>query len=109
VQPRVFRGYITRDFIDNNHPGWGPQRAYELDMPAPRGLSGAPLIVHSIGPVGLRLVGVVYGSTSIDTMADDGTVVSFGLAHHWDVLRALSGPATSDRPLHELLPTAPSF
>ncbi|MGH9614284.1 MAG: S1 family peptidase, partial [Bryobacteraceae bacterium] len=42
IIPRLLKGYVTRTF-QHNHPGFGATRAIEADMPAPAGLSGAPL------------------------------------------------------------------
>ena len=57
VPGRVLRGYVTRVFTAQ--PGdYARTLTIELDMPAPAGLSGAPLLVMGME---LKLVGVVYG------------------------------------------------
>lgn len=50
----MLKGYVTRLRLDDR-PGWRPVRAYELDMPAPPGMSGSPLF----RPHPLEVVGVV--------------------------------------------------
>jgi hypothetical protein len=93
THPRYLRGYIIRDFMYEGPDG--EVLSYELDMPAPAGLSGAPLVL-----AGTRhLIGVVYGQNEvglIDRFAsidDEGNrvsevqqVQSFALAHHASVL-----------------------
>jgi hypothetical protein len=55
---RYLEGYVTRTFW-YDHPSLGTLPAYELDMPAPEGLSGAPLVnVREKNTV----VGVIYGA-----------------------------------------------
>ncbi len=112
VVPRYLQGYITRVF-ENAQPGYGPVPSYELDMPAPRGLSGGPLIRRGSS----ELVGVVYGEKdfgtidcvrSVDPVTGKETpeqvrVQVFGLAHRVAALRQLAGKATGGRPLCELM------
>jgi hypothetical protein len=121
LTPRQLRGYIVRPFDNDRHPGHLSQPSYELDMLTPAGLSGAPLMVHSIGPVGLRLVGVIYGTHDSYTIAAEAHLdpatgeadpevrryISFGLAHQLSSLRQLSGDATGGRRLDELIGTEP--
>jgi hypothetical protein len=87
--------------------------SYELDMPAPEGLSGAPVVLHGTKAV----VGVVYGHNDVALVEEHATVddetgarspevlriVSFGLAHHTHTLHELRGKATGGRPLKELV------
>jgi hypothetical protein len=114
VESRLLRGYITRGFR-YDHPSLGDVLSYELDIPCPAGLSGAPVL----RPGSRRLLGVVYGSNDVAMVesiasVDEGgqkqpevrRIVSFGLAHHLETLRALRGPATGNRPLADLLPIA---
>jgi hypothetical protein len=42
-RPRFLKGYSTVAYI-NDVPGYKSAPGYELDMPAPRGLSGSPLV-----------------------------------------------------------------
>jgi hypothetical protein len=111
LAPRLLKGYVTRTFGFES-PSFGTIPSYELDMPAPGGLSGAPVIPHGSKDV----VGVVHGAYGAEliehysTIDETGTrvpeirkVFSFGLAHHTETLRALSGPATFGLPLHEFV------
>ena len=105
---RTLRGYITRHFL-YDRPGWGPTPSYELDMPAPAGVSGAPLLLSNPTIV----IGVVYGShgaysieeeASIDPVTKEARpevrkIVTFGLALDFAVLQAARGPATDGEPL----------
>jgi hypothetical protein len=56
---RYLQGYITQAFR-HEHRGYGMTMAYELDMPAPAGLSGAPLLRRDTR----EIIGVVYGMTT---------------------------------------------
>lgn len=82
-------------------------------MPAPAGLSGAPLMLDP----GNQVIGVIYGENDVGTIEELATidpetqerkpevvrVVSFALAHFTSTLHALRGPATEDKPLVEYL------
>lgn len=93
----MLKGYVTRIRLDDR-PGWRPVRAYELDMPAPPGVSGSPLFrAHP-----LEVVGVVYREQDI-TVPDSKRVIGFAYAHHLSVLRAARGRATDNMPLAEYL------
>lgn len=114
---RTLRGYVVRLFDNQRHVGFGQQPSYELDMPAPGGLSGAPLLVQGNGAI--TCVGVVYGSADTYTLAEESHIdpatgtaslevrrhVSFALAHRLDSLRELAGEATDGRSLGELIPS----
>lgn len=114
---RTLRGYGVRVFDNERHVGFAPQPSYELDMPAPGGLSGAPLLVQGEGAI--SLVGVVYGSADTYAIAEESHVdpatgtaslevrrhVSFALAHRLDALRELAGEATDGTPLGNLIPS----
>ena len=52
-EPRYLRGYVTRVFVNPDHPDFGPQRSYELDMAMPGGMSGGPLLARNIFNSGL--------------------------------------------------------
>lgn len=109
---RYLQGYITRSFF-YDHPWFGRVPSYELDMPTPEGLSGAPLILTGTRSV----IGVVYGSNDVSTIEqfvsiDSETgkrepevqrITSFGLACFTDSLAALTGKATDGRLLSEFL------
>jgi hypothetical protein len=93
----MLKGYVTRLRLDDR-PGWRPARAYELDMPAPPGVSGSPLF----RPYPLEVVGVVYREQDI-TVPDSERVIGFAYAHHLTTLRAARGMATDNIPLAEYL------
>jgi len=115
LEPRYLQGYVTRYFV-YDHGRFGRARSYELDMPAPDGLSGAPLIVRGSDVI----LGVIYGTIDVArteevSAVDPDTgartpqldrIVSFGLAHHTLPLAELRGPATGGRPLADLMPTS---
>jgi hypothetical protein len=115
LDPRILKGYVTRIFINQNHKNFGPQPSYELDMPMPLGMSGAPILANPGSPMGPVLLGVAYGSHDSYTIAEETVIeepgyrqearryVSFGWAHHLDSVMALRGEATNDRPLSDLL------
>lgn len=107
---RTLKGYVVRRF-HHEQPGFGLTHSYELDMLAPEGLSGAPLMTPA-----WEIMGVVYGTIETAAIAEWASVdeqgkrtpevqrlVSFALAHHTDSLIDLSGPATSGRTLREYL------
>ncbi len=103
-------GYITRSFYFE-HLQYGVVPSYELDMPAPQRLSGAPLFSAVTGEV----VGVVYGTNDVGLVEEFSSVnpetgerkpeihriVSFALAHYTDTLRLLTGDATQGLALAE--------
>ncbi len=93
----MLKGYVTRLRLDDR-PGWRPVRVYELDMPAPPGVSGSPLF----RPHPLEVVGVVYREQDI-TVPDSERVIGFAYAHHLTTLRAARGAATDNIPLGEYL------
>jgi Trypsin-like peptidase domain len=80
---RRLEGHVTRPFR-YEHPPYGDVRCYEIDMPAPEGLSGAPLLR---GP-GRAVAGVLYARRQVG-------VISFALAHHTESLHELRGIATN--------------
>ena len=115
LNPRFLQGYITRPFY-YQHPSGTIVKSYELDMPTPAGLSGAPLII-----VGTKkVIGVVYGSHDVATIEqlsriDPQTgkrepeiqrIISFGLAHYTDTLRNASAIVTNGKSVAEYLEEA---
>jgi Trypsin-like peptidase domain len=72
----LLRGYVTRLRMDDR-PGWPPVRAYELDMPAPGGVSGSPLF----RPQPFEVVGVVYRENDLYVPGRQ-VPVTFAYAHH---------------------------
>lgn len=95
ISARAMKGFVVR-IMSDDLPGQ-PLRAYELDMPAPGGISGAPLL----NPQTLDIGGIVYGTGSIQV--GDSPVYPFAKAYHLTVLAATSGPATHNHPLSEFL------
>jgi hypothetical protein len=103
LNPRLLRGYITREFA-YDHEVLGPTPSYELDMVTPEGLSGAPLFRRP----GEIVIGVIYGRHEVELVDQFASVdpttgehkpevqriVSFGLACDMTSFRALRGPAT---------------
>jgi hypothetical protein len=114
VASRVLHGYITRRFVASL-PGFISTLSLEIDMPAPAGLSGAPVIVRGRRP--MLLGGVVYGANAVAQIeelaqSDPATgfrtpevqrIVTFAAAHMPDSLRDLRGAATGGRRLADLL------
>jgi hypothetical protein len=112
LNPRLMRGYMMRTF-NNDHPEYRSVFSYELNIPAPQGISGAPLVKHD----STEVVGVIYGNNDVGVIEefahiDEKTgkrhpelqrIVSFGLAHHLNNLAALNGAATNDLPLSEYI------
>jgi hypothetical protein len=104
---RILRGYATRTFSYDNPDGHDVD-AYELDMPVPSGLSGAPLILRG----GLEIAGVVFGTHDVETVdvethlgerVQTTRVVAFGLAHTARTLRNARALATKGLPLADYL------
>lgn len=99
LHPRYLEGYLMRAFR-HQPPGYPVTPAWELDMPTPAGLSGAPLVRMKSKEV----IGVVYGSHAVETIeeissrnSETGTVspeivrqTHFGLAHYLENLHSLS-------------------
>ena len=93
----ILKGYVTR-LKPDDRPGLRLVRAYELDMPAPPGVSGSPLF----RPRPLEVVGVVYGEQDIE-VAGSKRLITFSYAHHLSTLRDARGRATDNLPLGEFL------
>ena len=108
LNARFLKGYVTQTFMYDK-PGARPVPSIELDMPAPAGLSGAPLVRAGTAEV----LGVIYGSNDVATIdgyvtvdTDTGErriemqkVTQFGLAHWTETLWAARGPATEGHTL----------
>ncbi len=113
IQARYFEGYITREVV-YPHPGYRNTESYEVNFPAPSGLSGSPLLLA--GSSGA--IGVIYGNLESYTIADEreilpesGAVVSevrkvvqFGLAHRNDTLLGIRASFLSGKSLLEWTP-----
>jgi Trypsin-like peptidase domain len=98
LQGRYLQGYLTRTFW-NETPHFGQVPSYELHMPAPIGLSGAPIC--ELGTE--NVVGVIYGAHSTGNMAELEQLTTFAAAHMNRTLRDLRGFATEGLPLAEYL------
>jgi hypothetical protein len=112
IDGRLLKGYITTNYM-NEVPSYGPTPTDELDMPAPRGLSSAPIVRASSREV----IGVVYGTKDTGTVeefsrVDEETgertpelerVTANVVTHMLDSLHNLSGEVTHGMPLIEYL------
>jgi Trypsin-like peptidase domain len=110
LSTRYLEGYVTRMFRAEND-AYGVTPSYELDMRAPSGLSGAPLIRRG----SIDVVGVIYGVNETHSLAQEavvreGDVVEevrriehFALAHLRDSLADHRSVATEGRRLEEFL------
>ena len=106
LNPRLMHGHITRSF-HYSCPGFVQTYTYELDMPIPNGIYGAPVIKQATNEV----VGVVFGVLDIPKAenpqgtgkgirsgaARDKKMMTLGLAHHTDNLHTLRGIPTSSK------------
>jgi hypothetical protein len=95
TEARVFKGYVTRNFRDRYQRD---QLAVELSMPAPIGMSGAPLFkVQQREDEPFECYGVVYAEYM--SKAKDGPDLWFGAAVRLDALRDAKAAATDNLPL----------
>src|SRR5712691_684101 len=78
---RALKGSVVR-IMSDDLTGKSLQ-AYELDMPAPGGISGAPLL----NPQSLEIGGIVYGSGT--EQVGDSPIYPFAKAYHLSVLALL--------------------
>jgi hypothetical protein len=92
---RYIRGYVMREF--ENDVKSPPHMSYELDMRAPKGLSGAPLLRQDTR----ELIGVVYGVHTVTTEINEQE--SFALAHTTGAVLGHRSTATEGQCLSELL------
>ena len=114
LNPRLMHGHITRSFY-YSCPGFVRTYTYELNMPMPSGIYGAPVI----RPATNEVVGVIFAVLDIleagrpegidDVISSNATrekqMMTLGIAHHTDNLRNLQGIPTSG----EQVITAPDF
>lgn len=112
INGRFLKGYITTNYM-NEAPGYRPAPTEELDMPAPRGLSGAPIMRTSDRGV----IGMVYGTKDTGTVEEFSRlneetgertpelqrVTTFAVAHMLDSLRNLRGELTQGTSLSDYL------
>jgi len=96
----LFRGYVTR-IREGDFPGQPTTRLYELDMPAPPGMSGSPVFRAE----SLEVVGVIVSEQGYE-VPDTSRQMVFAYAHHLWVLEAARGAATDKLPLNEYLKRA---
>ena len=106
---RLLRGSITMRVTRNTPYGRTP--SFEVDMLAPEGISGAPLIQSSTN----RVIGVIYGTFTTQLAERDidprtgeyqpatPRYVTFAGAHRTPSLAELCGPATQGLPLLDYL------
>jgi hypothetical protein len=91
---RFLQGSISRRFSS------GKERvaSYELDLRAPEGFSGAPVVAIR----SRRVIGVLYAAWEV-ALPEVQRSESFALAHDTPTLRELAGAATAGRPLSKLV------
>ena len=112
ISGRFLRGYMTRNFY-YDHPTLGKTDAYELDMKAPLGTSGAAILRKD----SLEVVGLIFGVNDVETVEEfarvdpvSGTrepevrrVASFALAYDTEALSRLTTGGTNSLPLATFL------
>ena len=109
---RYLQGYITRDFY-YDHPSEGRRASFELSIPVPGGLSGAPVV-----KLGTReVIGVIYGENDVGTIErfshkdpqtgkdipDLERLVSFGLACHTTIMNNAAFDLTDRLPIEQYI------
>jgi len=99
LERRYLKGYVTRAF-EYDDPGFGHTPSYELDMPAPSGLSGAPIMERPSKSV----VGVLFKEYYRGD-ASERSRTTFALAHYTETLANLRGSVTQGLTLSEYLGT----
>ncbi len=104
LNPRLMHGYITRSF-DYDCPGFVRTYSYELNMPMPNGIYGAPVI----RPATNEVIGVIFGILDIPRAghpkgienvirsrgAREKQMLTLGLAHHTANLQEFQGTITN--------------
>ena len=84
---KLFKGYVV-SATALEFPGYPVASGLELDMPAPGGMSGAPLLRDTPGSGGTRdVVGVIQGTRRVDV--DGSEDVRLALAYGVDPIAAL--------------------
>lgn len=99
ISATLLRGYVTRTRMSDD-PHHRSRRSFELDMPAPPGLSGAPLF-QADGSV----IGMVGGEHA--TTVGSATTYHFSWAVHLSPLRHARCGLTMNLPLSEHLARSP--
>lgn len=116
ITRRLLKGYITSARISDD-PGREGMRLYELDMQAPRGLSGAPLMRDNYTSGTRDVLGVVQGVHEVHQLEDLASVdsatgarqvervriVTFALAVDTVALNAAKSDATQGMSVAEFL------
>ena len=97
LEGRYLRGYVTRT-VKYEDPHFGETPCYELDMPAPAGLSGAPIVERG----SKRVIGVVF-KEHYRGDSEEYSRTTFALAHYTETLLNLRGSATLGLTLPEYL------
>lgn len=109
---RYLKGYSTCNY-SMDVPDYRSTPSEELDLPAPRGLSGAPVIRMD----SLEVIGVLYGTkdtgtieefSRVDEVTGERTpelqrITTFAVSHMFDSIYNLSGRATEGMPLGQYL------
>lgn len=112
LHPRYLQGYVVRSFM-HELTHFGPTPAYEVDIPAPAGLSGAPLIKRGSREV----LGVVYGTHDVSRTEEVASIdpetgakhpevqriVSFCVAHLTSSVLGLSHPKWEGKQLRDFI------
>lgn len=116
VDTRWLQGYLTR-VVEHPTVEYGLMASYEMDMLAPRGISGAPLFLRNSGWAVYGVMYTVRRSATveeIDVEAQTGErandvrlVTTFSLAAHTELLHDLRGDATEGERLVDWLAQQP--
>jgi hypothetical protein len=105
-QGRWLEGYVTQAFV-YERPDHKRIRSWEIDMPAPSGLSGAPVILLRATDNHPVFIGVVYGSHTVPSDIGSADAMPsgypFALAHFTDSLHALRGDVLGNQTLGEYM------
>lgn len=105
-QSRWLEGYVTRGFV-YERPDHKKVRSWEVDMPAPSGLSGSPLLLLRATESSPVVVGVIYGSHTVPSDLGSADAMPsgtpFALAHYLDSVQQLRGDVLGSETLAEYL------
>jgi hypothetical protein len=98
IAPRFVRGYVMRRY-NGAMVGGRSFPCAELDMTAPPGLSGAPILYENSD----QILGVYFGRRSTKVPDEDpAPLYTFSLAYDNEILAGLKGKATGNRNVGEL-------
>jgi Trypsin-like peptidase domain len=106
-KPWLVHGYVVRVHDGGVGDPTGRHLRYDVDMPLPNGMSGAPVFTWPLGDVP-ALVGVAYGQRTYTPadLASDGLSaagVTFAQVHDLTSVLQLQGSATDERPLGDIM------